>query len=221
MSDESVGNGASSAHGIGELTGLVLDFGGVLTTSFESALRSYCVRDGLAPDALDRVFSLDTGAKGALVDLECGKISQADFVAQIAPALGVEPDGLLQRMVADLHLEPVVASAAASLRRQGIRVGVLSNSWGSRPFDPYRPFKLDERFDAVVISDQVRLRKPDPAIFLLMAQRLGVAVSECVFVDDVERYLEPARALGMMAIHATDPARTADELERLFGLSCR
>jgi hypothetical protein len=42
--------------------GLILDFGGVLTTSFDGALRSYCVRDGLAPDALEKIFNLDQGA---------------------------------------------------------------------------------------------------------------------------------------------------------------
>lgn len=221
MAEEPVGDTVSGRRGVRTLRGLVLDFGGVLTTSFEDALRSYCVREGLAPDALEQVFSLDAGAQGSLVKLESGRISQAEFVAQLAPVLGVEPNGLLQRMAADLRLEPIVASAAANLRRQGIRVGVLSNSWGSTPFDPYAPFALDVRFDAVVISDQVRLRKPDPAIFRLTAERLGVAMSECVFVDDVARYLEPARALGMVTIHATDPRRTVDELERLYGLSCR
>lgn len=204
------------------LKGLVLDFGGVLTTSFEEALRSYCVRDGLPPDALERVFfSLDAGAHGALVDLECGKMSQAEFVELLAPALGVEPAGLLERMAADLRIEPIVASAAACLRQRGVRVAVLSNSWGSSPFDPYASFRLHDDFDAVVISDQVGLRKPDPAIFRLTARRLGLPPAQCVFVDDVARYLEPAQALGMTTIHASDPDSTVDRLEAIFGVSCR
>lgn len=113
------------------LAGLILDFGGVLTTSFDGALRSFCVREGLEPDALERVFSLDTGARGTLVELERGAISQAEFVAQLAPALGVDPERLLPRMAADLRLEPVVVDAVAELRRQGIRTAVISNSWGS------------------------------------------------------------------------------------------
>lgn len=205
-----------------ELKGLVLDFGGVLTTSFEEALRSYCVRDGLPPDALERIFfSFDVGAQGALMDLECGKMSQTAFVELLAPALGVESAGLLERMAADLRIEPIVASAAARLRQQGVRVAVLSNSWGSSPFDPYAPFRLHDNFDTVVISDQVGLRKPDPAIFRLTAQRLGLAPAQCVFVDDVARYLEPAQALGMTTIHASNPDSTVDQLEAIFEVSCR
>jgi putative hydrolase of the HAD superfamily len=173
----------------GRYRGLVVDFGGVLSTSFDGALRSFCVREGLAPDALSRVFSLDAGAKGLLVDLERGAIGQDQFVAHLAPALGVCPDGLLERIVADLRPEPLVTAAVQELRRQGI---------------------------PVVISHQVGLRKPDPQIFALAADRIAVPPSECVFVDDVERYLPPARALGMAVIHATDPTTTVTELSRHF-----
>lgn len=64
--------------------GLIVDFGGVITTSFEGALRSFCIREGLEPDAFERVFSLDAGAKGMLIDLERGAITQADFVGHLA-----------------------------------------------------------------------------------------------------------------------------------------
>ena len=196
--------------------GLIVDFGGVISTSFEGALRSFCVREGLAPDALEKVFSVDAGAKGMLVDLERGTISQAEFVAHLAPALGVESDNLLQRIVADLGIELTVTDAVAKIRAGGVRVGVLSNSWGSHPFDPYAPFGLDKRFDAVAISDQMGLRKPEPEIFLRTAKLLELSPEACVFVDDVARYLEPARALGMGTIHATDPVTTVAELRRLF-----
>jgi putative hydrolase of the HAD superfamily len=119
-------------------------------------------------------------------------------------------------MAADLRLEPKVTNAVAQLRSRGVLVAVLSNSWGSHPFDPYRPFNLPDRFDTVVISDQVGLRKPDPEIFSLTARRLGLAPSECVFADDVARYLQPAQDLGMSTIHATDPTTTVTELARLF-----
>ncbi|MGH3942573.1 MAG: HAD family hydrolase [Pseudonocardiaceae bacterium] len=201
----------------GEYHGLVLDFGGVLTTSFDGALRSFCVRDGLAPDALEKVFNLDDGAQGLLVDLERGRISQAEFISYLAPALGVDPKGLLQRVLADLRSEPLVVNAVATLRSRGIKAAVLSNGWGSTPFDPYKPFQLSEHYDAVVISDQVGMRKPDLEMFALALPRLGLPAEQCVFVDDVARYLSPAQALGMATIHATDPATTVTELERLFG----
>jgi putative hydrolase of the HAD superfamily len=199
--------------------GLIVDFGGVVSTSFEGALRAFCVREGLEPNAFEQVFSLDAGAKGMLVDLERGDVGQAEFVAHVASALGVAPDRLLERMIADLRLEPRIVAKIENLRNRGVKVAVLSNSWGTEPFDPYAPFGLDERFDVVVISDHVRLRKPEPEIFILAAERLSLPPSDCVFVDDVARYLAPARQLGMGTVHATDPAATVAELARLFPTS--
>lgn len=199
--------------------GLIADFGGVLTTSFEGALRSFCIREGLAADALEKIFSVDAGAHGALQDLECGRIGQAEFVAHLAPALAVDPDRLLERMLADLRDEPVVVDAVQRLRQAGIRVCVLSNSWGTVPFNPYAPFELEKNYDATVISHEVGLRKPDVEIFALAVDKLGLEFDQCVFVDDVARYLETARSLGMGVVHATDPTHTAAALVDLFGMA--
>lgn len=200
-------------------SGLIVDFGGVLTTSFDGALRSFCVREGLPADALNKVFSLDSGAHGALMDLERGAIDQAEFVARLTPMLGVNSDRLLERMLADLRGEPIVTDAVQKLRAAGIRVCVLSNSWGTSPFDPYEPFQLEDNYDAVVISHRVGLRKPDPAIFVLATEKLGLKPNECVFVDDVARYLESARTLGMGVIHATTSKATVIALDEYFGHS--
>ncbi|WP_280249198.1 HAD family hydrolase [Nocardia abscessus] len=197
---------------------LIADFGGVVTTSFHGALRGFCVREGLAPDALERVFSLDGGAKGLLTDLERGAVTQQQFVDHLAPLLGVDPSHLLERILTDLDLEHVVTDAIQQLRRNGIRVAVLSNSWGAGPYDPYQPYDLANRFDVVVLSHEVGLRKPEPAIFELTADRLGVDPLHCVFVDDVAHYLDPARHMGMGTIHAVDPETTVKELARLFDI---
>jgi len=195
---------------------LIADFGGVVSTSFHGALRGFCVREGLAPDALERVFSLEGGAQGMLTDLERGAVTQQQFIDHLAPLLGVDPDNLLERILADLDLEHVVAEAIHQLRRNRIRVAVLSNSWGAGPYDPYQPYDLASRFDVVVLSHEVGLRKPEPAIFELTADRLGIDPRQCVFVDDVAHYLEPASALGMATIHAIDPETTVKQIHRLF-----
>lgn len=77
-------------------------------------------------------------------------------------------------------------------------------------------FSLDVGVRRGVISDRVGLRKPDPEIFLLAAERLALPASACVFVDDVARYLPPAQRLGIGTIHATDPATTIAELTQVF-----
>lgn len=86
------------------------------------------------------------------MDLERRRISQEQFVTHIAAALSVDPEGLLERIIADLRFEPLVVDTVARLRSCGIKVAVLSNSWGSAPFDPYARFQLSDRYDVVVAT---------------------------------------------------------------------
>jgi len=97
-----------------------------------------------------------------------------------------------------------------------VKTGMLSNSWGRTDYGPLVDF-----FDGVVISGAERLRKPDPRIYRLAAERVGVEAKACVFVDDVARNAEGAKAVGMHAIHHTDPDITIPQLEELFGLQLR
>jgi putative hydrolase of the HAD superfamily len=129
--------------------------------------------------------------------------------------------GLIRGLLADLRPEPLIAEAGARVRSAGIRVGVITNSWGTAPYDPYAAYQLDQRFDAVVISSQVGLRKPEPAIYRRAAQELAVPMERIVFVDDIATNLQPAHELGMAVIHHVDPGTTVRELERLLGLSDR
>jgi putative hydrolase of the HAD superfamily len=106
--------------------------------------------------------------------VERGALSQPDFEHKIAQLLGVQPAGLIQGLLADLRPEPLMADAVARARAAGVPVGVITNSCGTAPYDPYAAFQLDQRFDAVVISSQVDLRKPEPAIYRLAADEQGV-----------------------------------------------
>jgi HAD superfamily hydrolase (TIGR01509 family) len=99
-------------------------------------------------------------------------------------------------------------------RESGLRTALLSNSWGnSYPRDGW-----EDMFDAVVISGEVGLRKPDRAIFDFTLARLEVTATETVFVDDLEPNVEAARSLGMTAILHTAYDETAARLEELFGI---
>jgi FMN phosphatase YigB (HAD superfamily) len=82
-----------------------------------------------------------------------------------------------------------VLDLAARARAADMLVGVLSNSWDGGGYDAYAGYDLEERFDTVVISDQVGMGKPDEAIYRLAADNLGAAPEECVFVDDNSAYL--------------------------------
>lgn len=151
-----------------------------------------------------------------LRSLERGSIGQAQFEREMSAMLDVPSHGLLARMAADLQPDEDMLALVAELRASGVKIGILSNSWGSDYFDPYAPWNLDDRADVVIISDQVRLRKPEPQIFDLVIEKLGVPASTCFFVDDIAAYLEPARAKGMSVWHHISSADTVTELRRVF-----
>jgi putative hydrolase of the HAD superfamily len=199
--------------------GLLLDFGGVVTTDFFASLGAHCERLGLPHDSFRNLVTVDPKGRELYHQVERGKLSQADFEQSIAQLLGVQPTGLIQGLLADLRPEPLMAAAVQNARTAGIRVGVISNSWGTAPYDPYAAYQLDQRFDAVVISSQVGLRKPEPAIYRLAADELAVPTTRIVFVDDIAANLQPAQEQGMAVVHHVDPVRTVHELERLLGLA--
>jgi putative hydrolase of the HAD superfamily len=201
--------------------GLLLDFGGVVTTDFFASLGAHCERLGLPHDSFRNLVTADPEGRELYHQVERGVLSQPDFEQKIAQLLGVQPTGLIRGLLADLQPEPLIAEAVAKARTAGIRVGVITNSWGTAPYDPYAAYQLDQRFDAVVISSQVGLRKPEPAIYQLAADQLAIPLERVVFVDDIAANLQPAQELGMAVIHHVDPGRTVRDLERLLGLSAR
>jgi putative hydrolase of the HAD superfamily len=202
-----------------EYEGLLLDFGGVVTTDFFASLGAHCERLGLPNDRFRDLVTTDPPGRALYHQVERGELSQPAFERKIASLLGVEPDGLVRGLLGDLRPDPLMTHAVASARAGGIRVGVITNSWGTAPYDPYATYKLDEQFDAVVISSDVGVRKPDPTIYLVAADKLGVAPEACVFVDDMDTNLPAAREVGMAVVHHVDSVRTLRELERLFRLS--
>jgi putative hydrolase of the HAD superfamily len=201
--------------------GLLLDFGGVVTTDFFAALGAHCERLGLPHDSFRNLVTADPEGRQLYHQVERGELSQPEFEQKIAQLLGVKPTGLIRGLLADLRPEPLMAKAVERARMAGIRVGVITNSWGTAPYDPYAAYQLNQRFDAVVISSLAGLRKPEPAIYRLAADELAFPSGRVVFVDDIAANLEPAHELGMAVIHHVDPARTVRELDRLLGFSNR
>jgi putative hydrolase of the HAD superfamily len=193
-------------------TGVIFDFGGVLTSDVWEALRACARSDGLAPEALVDYLTREPDGVSLMHGLEDGSIDQATFERTVARQLGVAAEGLLSRMAADLRPNDEMLDLVAALRDGGVRVAVLSNSWGSDYFDPYAPWQLGKHFDVVVLSDRVRLRKPDPTIYMLTAERLAVPVSGCVFVDDIAAYAQAATRCGMTGLHHRNNDQTMTEL---------
>ena len=202
---------------------LVVDFGGVLTTPLQAAMVAFADDMGIEFQHLARAaLGGYMGSEDSLVfGFETGRISEEEFSAAFAERLReysgaeVDPDGLVTRLFSRLQLEETMLSAIAAARAGGLKTGLLSNSWGTALYPRER---LDALFDVSVISGEVGMRKPDPAIFELTVRRLGVVPERCVFVDDHPGHLTSAAEAGMTTVLHRDPAQTIVELESLLGV---
>jgi putative hydrolase of the HAD superfamily len=202
-----------------ERRGLLIDFGGVLTTDLFASFGAFCSAEGIDPDRVRDIFRSDEDARRLLIDLETGKIDEEEFEPAFARMLGVEEAaGLIERLMGGAKPDHRMMNAVRAARDQGVRTGLVSNSWGVRRYDHDL---LGELFDGVVISGEVGIRKPSRQIYVLGAEAIDTAAEECVFVDDLEFNLKPARELGMAAIHHTSADETVPELERLLGVRLR
>jgi putative hydrolase of the HAD superfamily len=198
--------------------GLLVDYGGVLTTSLFDSFGAFCADEGLAPEAVMERFRSDKAARELLIGLETGQIDEDEFEPALAELLAVPAPSLIDRLFAGSGPEQAMVDAVLAARGAGIRTGLISNSWGTRRYDREQLAKL---FDGIVISGEEGMRKPTEAMYTLGAERIGIAPEQCVYVDDLPFNLTPAQALGMATIHHTDPQRTVDELERLLQVRLR
>jgi putative hydrolase of the HAD superfamily len=201
------------------MNGLLLDFGGVLTTNVFDSFRDFCVAEGLDPDAVKRLFREEPRALELVRGLETGSISEDDFGERFGELLEIDDRvKLVDRMFGALREDEEMLAAVRRARAAGIRTGLVSNSMGAGRYDRAT---FPELFDGVVISGDVGLHKPQPEIFLLGAERAGVAPEDCVFVDDLRENCEGAEAVGMTAVLHRGADTTVPELERLLGVELR
>jgi epoxide hydrolase-like predicted phosphatase len=198
--------------------GLLVDFGGVLTTNVFESFRAFCAGEGLDPNTIKDKFRSDPEALGLLRGLEKGELTEEEFTPRFAAVIGVaESDGLVQRLFAGIGPDDAMLHAVRSARAAGVRTGLISNSWGHGTL--YDRSAFPELFDAVVISGEVGLHKPEPEIYRLGAEKIGLPPAECVFVDDLKENVAGAEAVGMTAILHRGAESTLPELERLLGVA--
>jgi putative hydrolase of the HAD superfamily len=193
--------------------GLLIDWGGVLTTNLFASFHAYCLRVELDPEVLAGRFRKDPEARELLIALEKGEIDEPAFERSFAQLLGVAPDGLIDGLFTDVAPDVEMLDAVRGAHDAGIRTALVSNSWGVHRY-PHELF--DELFDGVVISAQEGIRKPSRRMYELGAERAGVAAEDCVYVDDLPFNLTPAAELGMATVHHTSADSTIPELERLL-----
>ena len=196
------------------MRGLLVDFGGVLTSNVFSSFADFCRAEGIDADRVRMLFRGDPEARSLLERLETGELSEPEFEVAFGARLELPHEGLIERLFAGVAPDAAMIDAVRSARAQGIVTGLLSNSWGTATdYDG-----LGDIFDARVISAFEGMRKPDPRIYPIAAERMGLHPREIVFVDDLGFNLKPAKELGMATVRHEDAAATIAELERLLGV---
>ena len=201
---------------------VIFDYGGVLTGPVRDSIAAWIESDGIDPASFSRTLkawlSRDAPDGTPIHQLETGQLSVTEFDALLAAELTtvhgdpVHPVGVLGRLFAGLRPDPEMFALARSLRDLGARVGMLSNSWGNT----YPRERIDALLDPVVISGEVRLRKPLAPIYHLTLKRLGLRAERVLFVDDAEPNVAGARAVGMRALLHTDAATTRTAIAELI-----
>jgi putative hydrolase of the HAD superfamily len=223
------GQAQPQAPGVARIVrGLIIDWGGVLTSSIPAAVRAWLDSDDIDPDAYAaavrpwRLAGHDPAGDGNPVHaLERGEYDSEEFEQRLASMLvrrdggQVLAEGLLGRMFAASVPSERMYAAVHALRMAGLRTCLLSNSWGHGAY-PREVF--DGMFDAVVISAAVGMRKPEERIYRHAAGLIGLEPAECVFIDDLEANVRAAEAIGMCGILHTAPEATIARLAELFGL---
>jgi putative hydrolase of the HAD superfamily len=212
---------------VSDVRGVITDWGGVLTSPLNDSIAAWLAADELDVPHYRGVMkawvkqAYDGVGVNPIHGLEDGSLDPREFERRLAAELRtvsgepVRAEGLLHRMF--LAFDPVheMYDALRALRAHGVRTGLLSNSWGNE----YPRELWAELFDAVVISCEVGMRKPDEAIFRHAADLLGLAPQECVFIDDIEHNVRAAEAIGMIGLLHTDADTTVAGLEDLVGAS--
>ncbi len=210
------------------IAAVVFDIGGVVQDSPLHAIARYERERGLPPNAINRVV-VAAGEEGAWARLERGELTVQTFCVPFEAdcrARGVAIDGrvLMERIAEASVPRPRMLEAIRRLRAAGLRVAALTNNWvadtprhGPDGAETARS-RLDPHFDVFVESAVVGLRKPDPRIYSLVCEKLGLEPSRVAFLDDIGRNLKPARELGMATIKVDDPEQALRELGTLLGL---
>jgi epoxide hydrolase-like predicted phosphatase len=206
---------------------VIFDLGGVVMPSPLDAFREYERRNGLSHRFLSEIV-VAGGDHGAWSRLERGELSMPDFQTafeqECADAGGTVSASDLFALVHDgSGPRPAMLAAIARIRDEGLKTAALTNNWvlddQSLGSGGTQTSVLAEIFDLVVESAVEGLRKPDPRIYELTCDRLGVRPDEAVFLDDLGVNLKSARALGMTTIKVDDADRALAELEGVLGFS--
>ena len=206
---------------------VIWDFGGVFTTSPFEAFNRYEARRGLPKDFI-RTVNATNPDRNAWALFERGEIDShafdekyhAESAALGHPVRGAEVLPLLSGEVRPRMVEALVVCKAH------FKVGCITNNMihghgpvmAANPASASRAVDIMRHFDAIIESSKAGVRKPDPRIYLMMCELLGVDPKACVYLDDLGINCKPAAQLGMVAIKVVSEEQALADLESATGL---
>ena len=203
---------------------VISDFGGVLTSPLAGSFDAFYEYSGVSPEQLGNAIAAVAKRLGAnpLFELETGRLSETEFLSSLADQLTelagrpVALEGFGERYFANLHPNDMLIEYMRSLRGRGYKLAICTNN--VREWEPLwrAMIPVDELFDVVIDSAFVGTRKPEPRIYELTLERLGVAAPAAVLIDDIELNCTAARELGIPAVWFVDSEQAIAEVEAIL-----
>lgn len=208
---------------------VIFDFGGVITASPFEAFNRLEAERGLPRDFVRRVNAADPDGN-AWAKFERAEIDGHAFdklFAAEARALGHELEGAAVLAVLAGAVRPAMVAALDTLKAAGFKLGCITNNVPSgkgagmaqSDTKAAEVATILQRFDHVIESSKVGVRKPDPAIYRMMCDALGVTPDQCVYLDDLGINCKPAAKLGMHAIKVTSGEQALADLSAAVSIS--
>ncbi len=201
------------------------DFGGVILSSPFEAFNRYEADHGLPPDFV-RSVNATNPHDNAWAKLERSEITAAEFDRQFADeavALGHRVPGRDVLALLSGEIRPEMVALLDRVKAAGYKVACLTNNVVSTDaatsHTPTRAAALAEvmaRFDDIVESSKVGVRKPEKRFYEIACERLGVEPHECIFLDDLGVNLKPAAQMGMTTIKVISAQQAIDDLSAIL-----
>jgi putative hydrolase of the HAD superfamily len=200
---------------------VISDFGGVLTSPLLDSFAAFQNASGISLEELGAAMAAIAAREGKnpLFELETGRMTEAGFLSSISAELTaqlgrpVELHGFGEQYFEHLHPNERLIEYMRSLRERGYRMAICTNN--VREWERMWRAKLpvDEIFEVVVDSGFVGTRKPEPRIYEITLERLGVEAAAAVFVDDIELNCQAAGELGLTPVWFRDTDQAIEEIE--------
>ncbi|MEG9862774.1 MAG: HAD-IA family hydrolase [Parvularculales bacterium] len=214
------GNGQPSTQPASSFRAVVWDFGGVITSSPFDSFNRFEADNNLPKDFIRRINATNPDTN-AWAQFESNQIDLDEFDALFTEEARQQGGGISGRQVINLLRGDIRPGMVEALRRckTHFKTGCITNNTRS-------PGEWDSMlsgtmalFDHVIESSKAGMRKPDPRIYAMMCETLGVNPHEVIYLDDLGINLKPARAMGMATIKVASEPQALAELEKLTGLT--